>query len=222
MVVSLPPHLASAFWDSDWGCWWPSPTLGEVVTLEPQGPVVLSQSLVLPTQLQPWLWCLGIDIAGQSCKGGLVLSLSPQHPAVHGASALRMQWLPQQPRPQCSTVPLALLVEARRRSSCSRSRSLVQMDSSRRWRRLRISTKCSSSRSAPATAKEMAQGRDGCATYLMPSPLSCAVPEPYPTAILVLGLLHLPPHPARMPLCSPAWTLPVSFWPEGYPDGKAP
>lgn len=68
--MSLPPHSASALGDSDPGRWWPDPTLGEVVTLEPQGPVVLAQSLVLPTQLQPWLWPLGIDIAGQSCKGG--------------------------------------------------------------------------------------------------------------------------------------------------------
>lgn len=64
---------------------------------------------------------------------------------------------PQQP--QCDAVPLALLVEARRRSSCSRSRSLVQMDSSSRWRRLRISTKCSSSRSAPATDRDMGTRR---------------------------------------------------------------
>lgn len=47
----------------------PSPTLGEVVTLEPQAPVFLVQSLVLPAQLQPQLWCLGIDITGQSCGG---------------------------------------------------------------------------------------------------------------------------------------------------------
>ena len=129
---------------------------------------------------------------------------------------------PWQPWPQCSTVPLALPVEARRRSSCSRSRSLVQMDSSRRWRRLRISTKCSSSRSAPATAKEMAQGGDGHATCPTPSPLSCPIPEPHPAAILVPGLLPVLPHPARMSPGSPTWTLPVSFWLEGYPDGRAP
>lgn len=70
MEVSLPPHSASALWHSDPGRWWPGPTLGEVVTLEPQGPVVLAQSLVLPAQLQPWLQPLGVGIAGQSCKGG--------------------------------------------------------------------------------------------------------------------------------------------------------
>lgn len=66
--VSPLPHSASALRGSAPGCW-PGPTLGEVVPLEPQGPVFLVQSLVLPAQLQPQLRCLGIDITGQSCGG---------------------------------------------------------------------------------------------------------------------------------------------------------
>lgn len=72
--VSPPPHSDSALWDAAPGCQ-PSPTLGEVVTLEPQGLVFLMQSLVLPAQLQPQLRCLAIDITGQSCGGDSAESL---------------------------------------------------------------------------------------------------------------------------------------------------
>lgn len=182
--VSPPARSGGALWNADLGS--PSPTLAEVVPLEPQGPVVLPQSLVLPAQLQRRLRRLAVDIPGQACAGRPPLAVSGSLPRTGCRRLCRAR--PPPALPQRCPVPLALLAEARRRSSCSRSRSLVQMDSSRRWRRLRISTKCSSSRSAPATAKRAVRGRNGFAICPIPSLLPCPTAEPHPADVLVPGL----------------------------------
>lgn len=62
-------------------------------------------------------------------------------------------------------IPFSRAVELSLCCSCSRSLSLTHMDSSRRWRRFRISPKCSSNRSAPAAIPGQGRSRRHKAGY---------------------------------------------------------
>lgn len=212
--VSPPARSGGALWDADLGS--PSPTLAEVVPLEPQGPVVLPQSLVLPAQLQRRLRRLAVDIPGQACAGRPPLAVSGSLPRTGCRRLCRA-------RP-----PPALPQSSPYRWPCwPRPGGVRAAPGAGRWCRWTppgAGAGCGSPLSAPPAGLPLPQPKGQEWLCYLPHSVLAALPHSRAASCrrsgaraLLVSLL-----PASIPLCFATWTLPDSLWLEGCADGRAP